>query len=81
MPAVADDLADIRAYNQSRGPQCRAGLMFAAMDPELRRTVESAIADPTIEMKSIVRWLADKRGITIGYDSLSRHAKRECRCG
>jgi hypothetical protein len=75
-----DDLDDIRALNQARGPSCMMGKVLAAMDPTVRDKLDRAIASPDIEMKSIVRWLA-QRGIAIGYTTFRRHYAHECRCG
>ena len=77
---VADDLSDIRAYNQKRGPSCQAGIILAAMDPAIRATVEQAMADPTIERAAILRWLKDRKGIVVSVHSFDRHVKGECRC-
>jgi hypothetical protein len=74
-------LDDIRTFNRRRGPRCGAGLMLAAMDPELRKTVEQAAADPTIEHRAIVMWLKSSRGIDMSYDSFRRHFRKECQCG
>jgi len=73
-------LDDIRGFNRKRGPSCQAGLILAAMDPTIRKTVDGAIADPSIERAAIVRWLEDRKGIVISVHSFQRHAAGECRC-
>lgn len=80
MAEVADDLADIRAHNAKPGPSCSTGIALSAMDPATRDKVFRAVADPTVENKAIVRWLATL-GIDIPYESFKRHIRGECRCG
>lgn len=77
---AADSLLDIRGFNQKRGPSCKAGLMISAMDPELRRTVEQAIKDPSIERAAVVRWLEKRHDIVMSEHSFARHAAGKCRC-
>jgi hypothetical protein len=78
---AADDLSAIRSYNRKRGPVCQAGLVLAAMDPDIRRSVDLAVADPTIERKAIVAWLETTKGIVVSPTSFTRHVAGECRCG
>lgn len=80
MEQAADSLADIRTFNQKRGPSCQTGIILAAMDPAIREAVESALADPTIERAAIVRWLKERKGIIVSAHSFQRHANGECRC-
>jgi len=77
---MTDTLDAIRAYNTQRGPTCRAGVAFAAMDTDLKVTFQEAIDDPTIELKGLRNWLADQKGIDLPYSTLQRHARGDCRC-
>ena len=81
MTEVADDLSDIRAFNQQRGPRCQAGIVLAAMDPVIRASVDRALGDPTIERIAIVRWLKDRHGIALSEHSFMGHTKGKCHCG
>jgi hypothetical protein len=81
MAVIEADLEDIRTYNLLRGPRCRTGLALAAMDADLRATVEAAIADPTCERSAIVRWLRKRHGIVLSDSSFQHHAAGKCRCG
>ena len=77
---AADGLDDVRSFNQKRGPSCQAGLILAAMDPAVRRTVDEAIADLSIERRAIVRWLKSRHDISMSELSFNRHVNGRCRC-
>lgn len=69
----------IRALNQKQGPRCGTGI-FLEQHPDLADTIEQAMEDPTIQAKSITRWLKDTHNIVLGYDSIRRHRRGDCGC-
>lgn len=79
MSQAADSLDDIRALNARKGGYCETCRLLSDGPPELVRTLTAALADDTIESKAIWRWLAERKSIVIGYDSVRRHRRGDCR--
>jgi hypothetical protein len=75
---VADDLSAIRALRSRRGPRCGVCTILAIGDPAIADKLTRALADQTIQSKSIQRWL-NQQGIDIGYDPVRRHRRGDCR--
>lgn len=73
----ADELAALPP--KRKGPQCTAGKVAEAMDPDDRREFEAALLDETVRYGQVREALA-RRGIEVGEHVLSRHARRLCQC-
>lgn len=80
MAQVADDLADIRAFNGRRGPQCSVAILIGTAETAIADKLLRALDDPTIQNKAISRWLS-----SLGYDvshwQLQYHRRGDCSCG
>lgn len=76
---MTDDLADIRAYNGRRGPQCSVGIIVLAQSA-IADKLTRALDDPTIQSKAIARWL-QAQGIDISHWQLQYHRRGDCSCG
>lgn len=76
------DLADIRAFNTKRGPQCSTCRALAKMNPKLRKKVEAALLDrEETQAQALSQWLSETHKIEVPYYSIARHRRGICRRG
>lgn len=66
------------AANARKGPLC--GMALIHLDDSDRAELEDVMADGRISSK-VISEVLKKRGCDIQPQTVSRHRKRECRCG
>lgn len=72
-------LSEIKAGSEAKGPQCTVAVVLATLKGEERDALDAALADQTIQLVAISRWLR-KNGHDAKPHTLSRHRRQECRC-
>jgi hypothetical protein len=77
--AEAPDLSEFLALQRKKGPRCGMSVALAALSPEDAALVRAALAEPGIQSKAIMRWLAE-RGQTVSGDAVGRHRRGDCAC-
>jgi hypothetical protein len=80
MSQVADDLADIRAFNARRGPRCSVAILMESLEPTISDKLTRALDDPTCQTKAIARWLGGQ-GFDLSHWQLQYHRRGDCACG
>lgn len=80
---MANDDPFVAAQKQGRfGPRCTVALVReneSAKDKKFFQSFESALANPTIDHRTIARVLRE-RGYKIGETSIGRHRRHDCLC-
>ena len=72
-----DDLDQFRVLGVRRGTKCWYQLLeLGAAERDL---LDRALQDPTISARAVTKWL-EQREVTVNYQSVSRHARRDCGC-
>lgn len=70
---------DLSEFFEKPKRTCIAAQLMAKMDKEDREKVEAALAEPSIDASSIVRFM-QKRGVDAKHPAVLRHRKKECIC-
>lgn len=71
---------EILDLQPSHGPSCGMTTLLTTLEPKIRTEFLEVLKDQTIRHKTFSRW-AEKRGMRISADTVSRHRRGECGCG
>lgn len=72
-------IEEFRELESRKGPQCWHAVHVYKLSIEEIDNLAEALEHPTLQTKSIWRWL-NSRGIVIAPTSIARHRRKECGC-
>lgn len=70
---------DLSEFFEKPKKTCIAAQIISRLTEEEREKVEAALAEPSIDAASILRFI-QKRGFEAKHPALLRHRKKECIC-
>ena len=68
------------AQRTIKGPQCSVAALLNKVDPDERKALVAALADPTRNRRILADAIKTAYKVEIAQETLGRHIRRSCKC-